>query len=81
MAKQLKSHNSRIKKPRVKVEETIPVKHEQDTNIENTKKQDKVKKEKKLGKKNRLIIRNIVFDIREKHLRKLFEPYGQIVDI
>ncbi len=33
------------------------------------------------GKQNRLIIRNLVFDIGEKHLRKLLTPYGEITDI
>jgi RNA recognition motif-containing protein len=26
-------------------------------------------------------LRNLVFDINEKHLRKLLEPYGEIVDL
>lgn len=34
-----------------------------------------------LDKKGRIIIRNLVYDIREKHLRKLFEKYGEIVEV
>ena len=28
-----------------------------------------------------MIIRNLIFDINEKHLRKLFRKYGNIVDV
>ncbi len=34
-----------------------------------------------LAKKSRIIIRNLVYDIREKHLRTLFSKYGNITDI
>ena len=33
------------------------------------------------SKKSRIIIRNLVFDVNETHLKKLFEPYGKIVDV
>ena len=36
----------------------------------------KVVDKSKLGKRNRLIIRNLVFDVSEKHLKKLLGPYG-----
>lgn len=32
-------------------------------------------------KRARLIIRNLVFDINEKHIRKLVEPYGEIKEV
>ena len=31
-----------------------------------------------LAHKGRLIIRNLVYDINEKHLRNLFKPFGEI---
>ena len=57
----------------------IEVKEE---HIKQEEKQKKIDKEKKgKGKKNRLIIRNLIFDVREKHLRKLLSPFGEIVDL
>ena len=38
-------------------------------------------KEKAQLKKSRLIIRNLVFDINEKHLRQLFQKFGEVQDI
>ena len=46
-----------------------------------TDKTKKVVKDKNKGKRNRLIIRNLVFDINEKHLKKLLLPYGEIYDL
>ena len=37
-------------------------------------------KEKKI-KHNRIIIRNLVYDINEKHLRKLLTPFGEVKEI
>ena len=33
------------------------------------------------SKKGRIIIRNIVYDISEKHLRGLLSKYGEILDV
>lgn len=33
------------------------------------------------NKKGRLIVRNLVFNLNETHIRKLFEPYGEIVEV
>ena len=30
---------------------------------------------------NRIIIRNLVFDINEKHIKKLLGPYGKIIEV
>jgi len=34
-----------------------------------------------MDKKGRLIVRNINYDLREKHMKQLFAPKGEIVDI
>jgi RNA recognition motif-containing protein len=52
----------------------------EDGTVKKEKKEKKDKKEIK-GKKNRLIIRNLVFDVSDKHLRKLLEPFGKIAEI
>ena len=33
------------------------------------------------NKKGRLIVRNLVFNLNDSHIKKLFEPYGEIVEV
>lgn len=42
-----------------------------EANVESTKKTKKIKHA-------RLIIRNLVFDINEKHIKKLISPFGEV---
>lgn len=37
--------------------------------------------DKKKSKHNKIIIRNLIVDINEKHIRKLCSPFGEITDI
>lgn len=84
MGKQLKQAKSQSKGRSIKVEENTEPKEEpvikREQGEEKNTKENK-SHERSKGKKNRLIIRNLVFDVREKHIRKLLTPFGELVDI
>jgi RNA recognition motif-containing protein len=87
MGKQLKQAKEKPKQRSVKIEEAPEVKKEtreveiKAEPVEVETKKTKKTQEKRKGKGNRLIIRNLVFDMNEKHIRKLMAPYGEIIDI